>query len=216
MKTILLLLVFFIFMQVNCLAQSSKSDLVFSGTLAHYQRSGGNTGILDFYNYPVDPGLEVLYQYRISKTSYISSGINYQYGRIASWQGAENRFRFGEISVPINIKQVLMKNDKLNLFTSIGISYGKMLNLEWEVPNKGTGWGTVDKNQNEHYSEKNTFADLMFDFGVSFPITNNTALAISPYLKYRSKDYWMGYFRESVYYGIKISYQLNLGKKEKQ
>ncbi|HLN74406.1 MAG TPA: hypothetical protein VK205_14015 [Prolixibacteraceae bacterium] len=214
MKYIKLLLVVFVLMSVYCSAQESKSDLVFSGTLAHYQRLGGNTGIQGFYNYPVDPGIEVLYQYRVANTFLLSSGLCYQYGRIASWKGSENRFRFGEISLPLIFKQLLVKDDKLNLFTSFGISYGKMLNLDWEVPEKGTGWGAVDRHQNEHYSVKNAFSDLLFDVGVSFPLSNQNAIAISPYLKYRLKDYWMEYFRKDVYYGIKISYLFSLRKNE--
>ena len=40
------------------MAQQGKSDLVFSGTLAHYIRSGIESGNQGFYVYPVDPGLK--------------------------------------------------------------------------------------------------------------------------------------------------------------
>ncbi|HET6559147.1 MAG TPA: hypothetical protein VFG54_17630 [Prolixibacteraceae bacterium] len=214
MQNLKILLIFFVFISVYCTSQESKSDLVISGTVAHYQRSGQYSGVPGTFKYPVDPGLEVLYQYRVGNSFFLMSGLSYQYGRISSWKEADNRFRFGEISLPFYLKQILIKSDKLSLYTSFGLSYGKMLNLDWEVPNKGSGWGDVDRQQNEHYSEKNAFADLLFDLGVSFPVSDHNAIAISPYVKYRLKDYWMEYYRKDLYYGIKISYQLNLGKNE--
>lgn len=50
----------FLFFKDKTMAQQGKSDLVFSGTLAHYIRSGIESGNQGFYVYPVDPGLEVL------------------------------------------------------------------------------------------------------------------------------------------------------------
>lgn len=197
------------------LAQQSKSNLVISGTLAHYLRSGGTSHIKGFYKYPVDPGLELLYQYRLGNGSFLSSGLTYQRGRIANYKETEDRFRFGEISIPILFKHDLIRSGKKNLFSTLGVSFGKMLHLDWERPTSSDEWFDVLGKYEEHYSEKNTFTDLLFDLGISFPASAKNTIAISPYVKYRVKDNWMGYYRDRQYYGIKISYQFNLKRNEK-
>lgn len=216
MRYIKLVLVFFVLVSVYCTAQESKSSLVFSGTLAHYIRSGIESGTPGIYVYPVDPGLELLYQYRLGSAFFISSGLSYQMGRISTLKGAERRFRFGEISVPIQLKSILVRSNKVNLFATGGFSYGQMAHLDWEAPTSANEWVDVRTEYEEHYSEKDSFADLLFGLGVSFPIADQNVLEISPYLIYRLKDYWMGYFRKDLYYGIKISYQLNLNRNEKK
>ena len=113
-------LIFFLSLCNITWAQGDKNSLIFSGTLAHYIRSGEKSDIKGFYNYPVSPGVEVLYQYKFSKFSYLSSGVNYQRGRFANYMEAHDRFRFGEISVPIIFKQVLMQKDKKNLLQLLG------------------------------------------------------------------------------------------------
>ncbi len=206
-------LIFFLSLCNITWAQGDKNSLIFSGTLAHYIRSGEKSDIKGFYNYPVSPGVEVLYQYKFSKFSYLSSGVNYQRGRFANYMEAHDRFRFGEISVPIIFKQVLMQKDKKNLFATAGFSYGTMVQLSWESPTSSSEWVDVPREYDEHYSDKDSFADLLFSFGASFRATPKNEFSISPYFKYRLKDNWMNYFRNELHYGIKISYQLNLIKK---
>lgn len=196
-------------------AQTSKNSLVFGGMLTHFQRSGEKSDIKGFYNYPVDPGAELLYQYQLSRVFFLSSGFSYQYGRISTWKGARNRFRFGEISVPVMLKLKLIQGDKKNFFASVGFAYGKMLHLDWESPSSLNEWIDVPRKYNEHYSNNDSFADLLLGLGMSFPNSHQNEFEIAPYIKCRVKDNWMGYFRNNLYYGLKISYQLNLKRNEK-
>lgn len=208
MRYIKLVLVVFVLMSVCCSAQESKSSLVFSGTLNHYERSGKTAPIIGFYKYPVDPGFELLYQYQLSNLFSFNTGINYQFGRVANWEGQVDRFRFGEISLPIIGKLNLASNNNKGLFTMVGFSYGKMAYSYWESPSKGSGWDRVDKKYDEHYSNDDSFADVLIGMGISFPIYHQNEFAFTPYLKYRVNDNWMGYALNSMYYGFKISYQL--------
>lgn len=82
-------------------AQESKNSLVLSGSLAHYERSGQSINVIGSYKYPVDPGFELLYQYQLSSTFFLGAGLNYQFGRIANWEGQVDRFRFGKMSCPL-------------------------------------------------------------------------------------------------------------------
>jgi len=209
----------FLFFKDKTMAQQGKSDLVFSGTLAHYIRSGIESGTPGFYVYPVDPGLEVLYQYRLGSAFFISSGLSYQTGRIATLKGAERRFSFGEISVPILFKSILVQREKVNLFATAGLSYGQMIHLNIEAPTSQSEWIEIPREfrkYEEHYSEKDAFADLLFGLGVSYTLSPKSEFAILPYFKYRVKDNGMEYFRDNKYYGIKISYQLNFNKNENE
>lgn len=212
--------IFFLCLMALCFtdrisAQQGKSDLVVSGTLAHFIRSGEMSRMKDFYKYPVDPGVEVLYQYRLGNNSFLSSGLTYQRGRIANYKQTEDRFRFGEISIPVLFKQNLIRSGKKIIYSTVGVSYGKMLHFDWERSTSQGEWSNVLGKYEEHYSEKNNVTDLLFDLGISFPACAKNTIAIAPYVKYRVKDNWMGYYRDKLYYGLKISYQLNLKRNEK-
>lgn len=138
-------------------------------------------------------------------------------GRIATLKGATRRFRFGEISVPIIVKSILVQRDKKNLFATAGFSYGQMVHLNMQSPTSQSEWIEIPREfrkYEEHYSEKDAFADLLFGLGFSFTLSPKSEFAILPYLKYRVKDNGMEYYRDNLYYGIKISYQLNLNKNE--
>lgn len=198
----------------SCMAQESKSSLVFSGSLNHYVRSGKNLDVIGFYKYPVDPGFELLYQYQLSNSFFLSTGLNYQFGRIANWEGQVDRFRFGELSLPIIGKLKFSNNNKTGLFTILGFSYGQMTYVDWESPAKGNDWDNVNKKFDEHYSNDDSFADVLLGMGISFPIFHQNEFAITPYLRYRVNDNWMEYARKSSYYGIKFSYQLNFKRNE--
>jgi hypothetical protein len=196
-------------------AQENKSSLVFSGALAHFERADKFVNTIGFYKYPVDPGLELLYQYQLSRTFFLSTGLNYQLGRVANWDGARDRFRFGEMSLPLIGKLKFSSHNKTNLFATMGFFYGKMVYVDWESPAKGNEWVNVNKKYNEHYSNDDSFADVMLGAGISFPIFHQNEFAITPYLKYRVNDNWMNYARHNISYGIKLSYQLNLKGNEK-
>lgn len=197
-------------------AQLSKSSFIIGGALTHYDRSGKFTDITGFYKYPVDPGVELLYQYQVSNTFFIDAGINYQLGRIANWEGQVDRFRFGEVSVPLMCKLEFAQSYKKNFFGVMGFSLGKMVYVDWESPAKGNEWDNVDKGYDNHYSGKDSFVDLLFGLGLSIPTFHHNEFAAIPYLKYRVKDNWIGYARDNFFYGLKFSYQLNLkGNEEK-
>lgn len=193
----------------NVFAQDRGNALIINGTLEHYIPYGRTFQHEGFYKYPVAPGLSVLYQYQLSPKYFLSSGIVYQMGRVATYINVPNRFRFGEMSVPLILKRVLTEDEHKELSMSVGIFYGKMIHLNWEAYGSG-GWQDVAREYNEHYSEKNIFADLFFSLGITIPVNNGTKFGIEPYLKYRVKDNWMGYDRSEMHLGLMINYKFNL------
>lgn len=193
----------------NTSAQEGKSALIISGALAHFSRTGENASSNGFYQFPVDPGLSVFYQYQIGKKYFLSSGISYQMGRLATHDGYMDRFRFGEISVPLMLKRNLVHWNKTEFFMTIGISYGEMIHLDFESYGSG-GWQDVPRKYDERYSEEDSFTDLLFNPGISFHVNQKTIVEIAPFLKYRVNDNWMEYARGNRYYGLMINYKFNL------
>ena len=193
----------------NVYAQEKKDALIVNVTLEHLIRTGRTFEDLGFYKNPVAPGISVLYQHQLTPKYFLSSGIVYQMGRLATYDGYVDRFRFGEMSVPLILKRVLSENEHKELSMSLGAFYGKMIHLDWESPSSGD-WIDVPRKYDEHYSEKNSFADLFFSLGIYFPNNKGNKIGIEPYLKYRLKDNWMGYARHDLYYGLMVNYKLNL------
>lgn len=191
-------------------AQESKSSLVCGVVGTHFQRTGEKSDIEGFYNDLLDPGIELLYQYGLTNKLYLSLGFIYQYARLANWKGAESRFRFGEISIPVIAKLKLTNNEVCYPYGSIGFSYGKMIHPIWGSPNKGTGWDDDPARYFDYYSGKGFFADLLLSFGMSFHLANQNEFSVAPILKYRFKDNWMGHFMKDTFLGININYQLNI------
>lgn len=190
-------------------AQESKSSLVFGVNGTHFQRTGEKSDINGFYNDLVDPGVEVLYQYGLTNKLYLSSGLIYQYARVANWDGARNRFRFGEISLPVIAKIKLSNNEAWYPHGSLGISYGKLVHPIYGSPNKGTGWDDGPARDFADYSGKSFFTDLLLSFGMNFRLANQNEFSVAPFIKYRFNDNWMGYFMEDFFWGINLNYQLN-------
>jgi hypothetical protein len=190
-------------------AQESKSSLVFGVKGTNFQRTGEKSDINGFYNDLFDPGMEVLYQYGLSDKLYLSSGLMYQYARLANWKGSRDRFRFGEISIPVIAKLKLTNNEAWYPYGSIGLSYGKMIHPIWGSPNKGTGWDDNPAKYFEYYSGKGFFADFLLSFGTNFRLADQNEFSVTPFIKYRFKDNWMGYFMKDFFWGINLNYQLN-------
>jgi hypothetical protein len=166
-----------------------------------------------FYNYPVDPGLEIVYQYKLNNSFFISSGINFQHGRIANYKHSEDRLRFNELSIPLVAKAMLYSGIKSQFYISSGISLGWLTGFDWESPDSADNWKRVDYRYDEDdYSGDNFFIDILFSPGVAFKSGKN-GFSVAPYFNFRLNDYWIGSFREKFYYGIKMNYQLNLQKK---
>jgi hypothetical protein len=196
--------------------QDSRSSLVFSGSLMHQigkqnelVTSDAN-GIHDYYSFPLNPGLGIFYQYQISNKNYILSGVNYQWCHIATTELFIVRFRYSELSIPVYIKHYFLKTEEIGLYSSLGLSFGRMKLQACESHGRNYEWGNLDTKYLPNYSDKNSFADLIFNTGVLLPKSH---IEIEPAIGYRMKDNWMGFYRHRFFYGLSINYQLKFSKK---
>ena len=193
--------------------QESKSSLVFSGSFMHYigiqNKLSVNyvRGLSGYYLYPLNAGLGIYYQYQIYKESYILSGINYQICHIASTESGILRFRYSEPSISVYLKHYFPKNERIGLFSTIGLSFGRMKLFASESHGHIAVWNDFGTKYLQNYSNDKSFVDIVFNTGVFFPSSH---VEISPSVGYRVKDNWMGFYRHDLYYGLMVNYKFNL------
>jgi len=196
--------------------QESRSSLVFSGSLMHFQEKRGNavanndvSNIDGYYLSPLNPGLGVSYQYQIFEENYLLVGVNYQTCYISSTKDDILRFRYREPSFSICFKNYFLKNEKIGLFSLIGLSIGRMKLSACEHYGH-IKWVYLNPKELMGYSNNDSFADIVFNAGILFP---SSQIEIAPNLGYRLKDNWMGFYRNRFFYGLTINYQLKFSKK---
>lgn len=195
--------------------QESRSSLVFSGELTHFQEKQGNavagnvSNIDGYYLFPLNPGIGLFYQYQANDKNYFLVGVNYRMCTISSTRNDILRFRYREPSFSIVYKKYFFKREKIGLYSSIGLSYGQTKlsdsehygHIRWEYKNPKD---LMD------YGNNDSFADIVFNAGILFP---SNQIEIAPELGYRLKDNWMGFYRHRFYFGFQMNYQLKFFKK---
>jgi len=195
--------------------QESRSSLVFSGELTHFQEKQGNavagdvSNIDGYYLFPLNPGIGLFYQYQADDKNYFLVGVNYRMCSISSTRYDILRFRYREPSFSIGYKGYFLKREKIGLYSSISLSYGQTKlsdsehygHIRWEYKNPKD---LMD------YGNNDSFTDIVFNAGILFP---SSQIEIAPELGYRVKDNWMGFYRHRFFYGFQINYQLKFFKK---
>jgi len=195
--------------------QESRSSMVFSGSLMHFQEKpgiavGADVSNIDgYYLFPLNPGIGLFYQYQADDKNYFLVGVNYRMCFISSTRYDILRFRYREPSFSIGYKKYFLKREKIGLYSSIDLSYGQTKlsdsehygHIKWEYKNPKD---LMD------YSNNDSFADIVFNAGILFP---SSQIEIAPELGYRVKDNWMSFYRHRFFYGFQINYQLKFLKK---
>jgi hypothetical protein len=194
-------------------AQEVKSDIGFNLTLAHFT---GTSKELDYppkgyYTYPINPGIEILYRYKLTNWISVGTGACYQTGQIPAYL---NRFKFDEFSIPLLFRFVTNPASKSNVFLSTAIYAGKILYVSADNYGK-IDWHKLELKYIQGYSPNSFFVDLSLYAGISSKALNQSKFSVSPVVKFRVKENWMENYRKSMYYGIIISYQLNLKRPQK-
>lgn len=198
-------------------SQEKRQNFTVNTTLAHYIRSNeDNTSTDGTYTNLFNIGIEGLYLYQFNPVISLSSGLAYQRGRMVVHFGNLNKFRFGEISLPLISTITLNPKSSNPIFFSSGLYAGKLLHLDWEVQNKSDNWVNTNLKYEEKYSDKNFFIDLYFDVGIQKMNRQFNYISIIPFARIRINDNWFGYYHANTYYGIKICYQFKLKRNENQ
>lgn len=210
---LIVLCLLFLLFQEKAKAQEVKGDIGFNLTFAHYTGTSEDMYYhpKGYYAYAIDPGIEILYRYKLTNSISVGTGANYQSGRIPAFL---NRFKFGEISIPFLFRIVTNPESESKYFMSTAIYVGKILHFSADNYGK-VDWHRLETNYIWGYSPNSFFVDLSLNVGVSLNDKNQNEFSVSPVVKFRVKDNWMENYRKSIYYGIMFSYQLNLKRHQK-
>lgn len=202
-----------IFIGSNLFAQNRVDNIKISVSAAHYSNVEEKQLLRHFpgyYEKSFDPGFELMYNLNLKGGFYIGTGLNYQYGRNASYIFSLRRFNFSELSIPLLFMLRTSSLKKNGLLLSAGLYGGKIIKIKTQNPSSGGDWlGDMTK-RTENYSDDNTFLDLYTDIGYFHKIFNESILSITPFLKYRLNTTWVNYHQQKLHFGIKINYLINL------
>jgi hypothetical protein len=193
-------------------AQEAKNKIVISGILAHYEQISKyrRAKYVDgYYQYPVDPGIEVLYLRNLNKNISLGTGICYQKGKIMDFIFNPYRFHFAEVSIPILFNSSFKFDEKNGLLISTGLYGGKTILLKAENTGSAYGWQENPYFDIGYYSDDEFFLDLYFGAGYSYSISQKSNISIMPFIKYRANTVWLNDFQEKLHYGLKLSYSIN-------
>jgi hypothetical protein len=210
-RSILFVLLISILFSVN--AQEKKNKILVTGILTHYinyerEKLGPTIG---YYRYSVMPGIEALYSRQIFNNVNVSTGINYQTGKISSYISAPRRFQFQELSVPLLFQKRILGNTEKSLFLTLGIYCGKTININIQTQGEYDNWHNWNVDfPIEGYSDDTFFTDFYFDSGYSKTIKNSDYLSFAPFLKYRINTTWLNYHQRDIHFGIKLIYSFKL------
>lgn len=210
-RSILILFLITILFSVH--AQEREKKLLITGILTHYinYETGKLGPTSGYYRYSVMPGIEALYSKQIFKTVNISTGINYQAGRVSSFRSAPRRFQFQELSIPLLFQKRVFNNSEEFFFLSFGIYCGKTININIQTEGKYNNWHNWNVDfPVEGYSNDTFFTDFYFDSGYSKTLKNSDYISFAPFLKYRINTTWLNYHQRDIHFGIKLIYSFKL------
>jgi hypothetical protein len=193
-------------------AQEAKNKFVLSGILAHYDqisKYGSAKVVPGYYQYPVDPGIEVLYLRNLNKNISLGTGICYQKGKIMDFIINQYRFHFAEVSIPILFNSRFKFDERNGLLISTGLYGGKTILKKAESAGKLGGWYKFPDFDISWYSDDEFFLDIYFGAGYSYSISQKRSISIMPFVKYRANTVWLNEFQKKLHYGVKLSYSFN-------
>lgn len=215
----ILLITLFIFIISTSLASEiatitdSAKDVSFSlgVTFSHFIPTG-KAKELYWKTSVVNLGGESLIRYRVNKNFGLSSGVNYQYGKISTGTSFDyygDRTMFHEITFPVLADYPCFKISETKFFLTTGVYLGKYSKIKRQTKGNKLIPGEPQWHDypNPIGSESQKFVcDYYFSLG------NKSAAKIPVYFelffKYRINEHWLNENVSKFMYGIKIKHQL--------
>ena len=157
---------------------------------------------------PINPGIEMLYNYPLGSKTSVSTGVNYSFSKWRKSAGTSQRIRYAhEVTIPLLFERYLGHKIYITVGSYAGWlvsgkieSYSKNIAL-W-VKNTGR-W--VDVTKHSDYDETSKFTCDLY-LGIGFLLKGNPKhqIILEPFIKYKIKDNWMGEVRTKTYFGLNI------------
>ena len=206
MKNILLILM--ICITIRSWSQREGGSIILGLGLSHYIRDKQNELHIIEPHADIGPVAEIMYQFSLNRKLKYIAGLSYQYMIMPSYKEETHKFLISEISVLVLIRKALLPIGQKQLFITTGLCPGKLVGFKL-FHEERDGWHKQDYHILEHYSNDNRlFADLYFDVGLISSDYQKGLASLSAFLRYRIKDYWLGYYKAPLYYGAKLNIRL--------
>ena len=161
----------------------------------------------------LNPGFEALLNFRSSSDFIISSGLQYQMGKIQRSIPFE-RVVFDELCVPVIFTLPIANSNSCKFSLSSGFYFGKYMNSNLEIKggklNSNNEWIKISKENINGYSNKNSISDLFLGFNFKEFDIHANYLQISLYSRLRLIQHWTNKDVSKIHWGIKISYTLKI------
>lgn len=146
----------------------------------------------------------------------VSSGINYQFGRIKNYQigGYNERITFSELVFPLNTTFYFIKSRR-NLNLTSGLYLGKYLSSKLETSggkmNPNDDWHEIKSDFISGYTTNKKIADFYFSVGFDPSANKTRKVRFNIFTKYRLIDNWLYQDVSRFVFGIKfdINFALN-------
>lgn len=198
-------------MTVNPAIRDSTKRLFFSlgAGFTHFSPTGNAKE--KYWDTPLfNMGGEALIGYKINKNISLSSGISYQYGKIALSQPSYygDRTIFQETTFPFLASFPFLNRRETKYFITTGFYLGEYSHIKRETKGSKISPDTKWHNYPIDKNSPNFICD--FYFGLSNqPISAKVPIGFELFFKYRTKDHWLNQDVSRFIYGIKIKHQFN-------
>jgi hypothetical protein len=198
---ILTISIFIIFIDLdNVIAQDTINRFNINIHLNHYIPKKHDW----FHSYsPINPGIEILYKIPLNRKMSISAGTNYVYNLWELINGSSKWKRSAhELSFPLLLEHSLGHKTFITFGSyAVWLIRGKQLNINKFT----THW--IDQTDRTDYNASSRFTfDMYLGLGIRQKFATRHGVLLTPFVKYRIKDYWMDEVQAKTSFGLMISF----------
>lgn len=181
----------------NVEAQDSINGIRLNVQISHFIASEKHT-----YFDPLDPGFEIVYRRKLSRSSAVLFGVNYSFCKM-NYRNSSNGTKQSahEVALPLMFERSIGQK----AFVTIGSYAGWLVSGKVIKSHKfSSGW--IDVTNYSDYSESSKFTmDLYLDFGYIPTLAPKHPISIAPFIKYKLVDNWMEEVRAKTHFGFKVN-----------
>ena len=176
-------------------------------TLTHFSPSKGDKNV-DYSTNLFDIGFEPLFNFDLTNTLSVSTGLHYQHGKIQA--GHYTRIISGELSIPViaNIDLMRLLSRPFNLST--GLYTGRYIHQKVETAGSkltpDNDWHEFPIEYMQGYSPEKFIIDFYFGLGYNELSKNKRFFHFNLFAKYRLNEHWLNQHVSKFSIGVKMNY----------
>ncbi|MCK5730625.1 MAG: hypothetical protein KAH68_06100 [Draconibacterium sp.] len=176
-------------------------------TLTHFSPSKGDKNI-DYSTNLFDIGFESLFNFDLTNTLFLSTGLHYQHGKIQA--SNYTRIISGELSIPVIANIDLMRLLSKPFSLSTGFYTGKYVYEKVETAGSkltpDNDWHDFPIEYLQGYSSEKFIIDFYFGLGYNELSKNKRFFQFNLFAKYRLNEHWLNQHVSKFSIGVKMNY----------